>query len=110
MPIYEYECQKCGSPLEILQKITDTPLKKCKSNGCNGKLRRLISNSAFVLKGSGWYVTDYPSEARKKGMEKEKSTVSPKSSSKKTSGSKASGNGKKSSASGPAKGKAVSSS
>ncbi len=72
MPIYEYECQKCGAPLEVVQKVTDSPLKKCKKNKCNGKLIRLISNSSFVLKGSGWYVTDYPSEARKKGMEGEK--------------------------------------
>tara|TARA_B100000315_G_scaffold36538_1_gene31221 strand:+ start:9756 stop:10091 length:336 start_codon:yes stop_codon:yes gene_type:complete len=109
MPIYEYECQKCDSTLEAFQKINDPPLKKCDNDGCNGKLRRLMSNSSFVLKGSGWYVTDYPSEARKKGMESEKkTTVSKKDSGKKASGDKASGNGKKTSTSKPAKNKKVS--
>lgn len=69
MPIYEYICDDCGAEFEVMQKITDTPLKECKK--CKGDLRRLISNSAFVLKGSGWYVTDYPSDSRKKGIEEE---------------------------------------
>ncbi|HJP17251.1 MAG TPA: zinc ribbon domain-containing protein [Nitrospinota bacterium] len=109
MPIYEYECQKCGTHSEVIQKISEPPLKKCESNGCNGKLRRLMSNSSFVLKGSGWYVTDYPSEARKKGMESEKkSTVSKTDNGKKASGDKTSGNGKKASTSKPAKNKKIS--
>jgi putative FmdB family regulatory protein len=57
MPIYEYECTACGLIEEAFQKISDKPLTRC--NGCSGKLRKLISNSAFHLKGSGWYVTDY---------------------------------------------------
>ncbi len=57
MPIYEYECTRCGTVEEALQKFTDKPLTKCRQ--CTGKLRKLISNSAFHLKGSGWYVTDY---------------------------------------------------
>lgn len=97
MPIYEYECQKCGSHLEVIQKITDSPLKSCQNKDCKGKLHRLISNSSFILKGSGWYVTDYPSEARKNGMNNEKKATSPKESNgKQTSGSKTSTNGKKS--------------
>ena len=109
MPVYEYECQECGIHLEVIQKISDPPSKKCENDGCSGKLRRLMSNSSFVLKGSGWYVTDYPSEARKKGMESEKKTTEPKKDSgKKTSGDKASANGKKTSTPMPAKNKKVS--
>ncbi len=57
MPIYEYECQKCGRTLEAMQKFSDSPLTECP--GCSGALRKLISQSSFHLKGSGWYVTDY---------------------------------------------------
>ena len=56
MPIYEYECEKCGKTFEVLQKFSDAPLTSC---DCSGKLRKLISQSSFHLKGSGWYVTDY---------------------------------------------------
>ncbi len=57
MPIYEYECTKCGEFTEALQKFSDKPLTRCKN--CGGKLHKLISHSSFHLKGSGWYVTDY---------------------------------------------------
>ncbi len=63
MPIYEYKCNKCGV-FEVMQKITEAPLKKCPT--CKGKTERLISNTSFVLKGSGWYATDYA----KKGANK----------------------------------------
>jgi putative FmdB family regulatory protein len=56
MPIYEYKCQKCGT-FETTQKITDRPLVKCPT--CKGKIKKLISNTSFQLKGTGWYVTDY---------------------------------------------------
>jgi putative FmdB family regulatory protein len=56
MPIYEYSCPKCGE-FEITQRITDAPLKKCPT--CKTKVQKLISNTSFQLKGSGWYVTDY---------------------------------------------------
>lgn len=72
MPIYEYRCTKCGEQFEITQRITDAPLTDC--NICGGELKRLITNTSFVLKGSGWYVTDYPSPARKKAMEQQKSS------------------------------------
>ncbi|HEX8633405.1 MAG TPA: zinc ribbon domain-containing protein [Pyrinomonadaceae bacterium] len=61
MPIYEYSCQKCRARVEVMQKITDKPLKRCKN--CGGKLQKEWSTSSFQLKGTGWYVTDY---ARKK--------------------------------------------
>src|SRR3982751_2707959 len=62
MPIYEYECQKCKTHLEVMQKVSDKPLTKCKE--CGGKLEKQWSNTSFQFKGSGWYVTDY---AGKKG-------------------------------------------
>jgi putative FmdB family regulatory protein len=70
MPIYEYSCTKCKKHFEVTQKITDEPLKICSS--CGGELKKLITSTSFVLKGSGWYVTDYPSAERKKAMEAEK--------------------------------------
>jgi putative FmdB family regulatory protein len=57
MPIYEYKCEKCGKEHEVMQKMTEKPLTVCES--CGGRLKKLISNTSFVLKGSGWYVTDY---------------------------------------------------
>jgi putative FmdB family regulatory protein len=62
MPIYEYECTKCGKVEEIFQKFSDKPLVKCKH--CSGKLHKLISQSSFHLKGTGWYVTDYAGKSR----------------------------------------------
>lgn len=64
MPIYEYQCEKCGNNFEVLQKISDKPLNKCTQ--CSGKLHKLISQSAFHLKGTGWYVTDYAGKSNKK--------------------------------------------
>ena len=57
MPIYEYECTRCGGRFEMIQSFSDKPLKKCEQ--CGGKLHKLVSECAFHLKGSGWYVTDY---------------------------------------------------
>jgi putative FmdB family regulatory protein len=68
MPIYEYRCRKCGE-FEITQRITDAPLGRCPT--CRGKVTKLISNTSFQLKGSGWYITDY---GRKDSKGKEKST------------------------------------
>ena len=62
MPIYEYECTACGRHDEVFQKISDKPLKKC--SHCAGKLQKMISQSSFHLKGSGWYVTDYANSAK----------------------------------------------
>ena len=56
MPIYEYRCEHCGV-FEEMQRITDPPLSRCPT--CKRKVRRLISNTSFQLKGTGWYVTDY---------------------------------------------------
>ena len=72
MPTYEYKCESCGHAFEFLQGITDEPLKKCPE--CSGKIKRLISTGAgVILKGSGFYQTDYksscPSSKPQKGNE-----------------------------------------
>jgi putative FmdB family regulatory protein len=63
MPIYEYECVKCGEIEEAIQKFSDKPLTNCRH--CRGKLHKLVSQSTFHLKGTGWYVTDYANKSRK---------------------------------------------
>ena len=57
MPIYEYRCTSCGRTVEALQKFSDAPLTECES--CGGKLEKLISRTAFQLKGGGWYSEGY---------------------------------------------------
>jgi putative FmdB family regulatory protein len=57
MPIYEYRCEKCGKVFEVLQRFSDDPVKI--HEACGGQVEKLISQSAFQLKGSGWYATDY---------------------------------------------------
>jgi len=69
VPIYEYECLSCGKNFEIIQKITEEPISTCPS--CAGKVRKLISNCSFQLKGTGWYVTDYARKPDKKEDKKE---------------------------------------
>jgi len=91
MPIYEYECTNCGRIVEAWQKFSDRPLMTCKH--CSGKLQKLISQSSFHLKGTGWYVTDYahksgcaphsPKKKEKKPGGEDKTGTSESSSSKK---------------------------
>ena len=79
MPIYEYQCQKCGT-FEVTQRITEKPLGKCPS--CRGKVKKLISNTSFQLKGTGWYITDYARKGQNgdsKGDNGSKSTSESKS-------------------------------
>ncbi len=72
MPTYEYECGKCRRVFEIRQRISDPPLQTCEA--CGGEVHRLLSPAPFILKGGGWYVTDYPSDSRKKALESETKT------------------------------------
>ena len=72
MPTYEYHCDGCGRDFEIRQRISEAALTTC--DVCGGTVRRLLSPAPFILKGEGWYVTDYPSASRKKAMESEKGT------------------------------------
>ena len=68
MPTYEYRCEHCGD-FEEMQRITNPPLSRCPR--CKRKVRRLISSTSFQLKGSGWYVTDYPRAGSGNGGKKE---------------------------------------
>ena len=70
MPTYEYQCEKCQRVFEVRQRITEPALTTCEV--CGGHVKRLLFPAPFILKGEGWYVTDYPSEARKKAKEAEK--------------------------------------
>jgi len=79
MPIYEYQCHACGHMLETLQKISEPPLMTCPECGAEA-LKKLVSASAFRLKGGGWYETDFKTggkknvaQAEKGGESKEKS-------------------------------------
>ncbi|MFZ7110909.1 MAG: FmdB family zinc ribbon protein [Desulfatiglandales bacterium] len=88
MPVYEYECTKCGHQMEVFQKISEAPIESCEL--CNGQIKKLISQSSFHLKGTGWYVTDYASRNKTSAPTKEtapeKKDAAPKS--KAESGSK----------------------
>lgn len=73
MPIYEYQCSTCGHHLEVIQKMSDDPLKDCPD--CHQPtLAKLVSASGFQLKGSGWYLTDYSSKGKKESKSKDSST------------------------------------
>jgi len=84
MPIYEYICEKCGSHIEAIQKVSDAPLKRCQK--CRGKLEKVVSRTSFQLKGSGWYLNDYSrksstatTDKADKGAEKKTETAPPSS-------------------------------
>lgn len=64
MPIYEYRCNDCEKDLEVIQKFSEEPLTQCPE--CNGTLQRMTSQSAFVLKGGGWYKEGYSKSTESK--------------------------------------------
>jgi putative FmdB family regulatory protein len=72
MPIYEYKCASCGHKNEVLQKLSDAPLRECPACG-KSTLNKLMSAAGFQLKGSGWYATDFKggSKSAKPGSEKD---------------------------------------
>jgi putative FmdB family regulatory protein len=74
VPTYEYQCDRCNRVFEVRQRISEPALTT--HDDCGGSVRRLLSPAPFILKGGGWYVTDYPSESRKKAMSAEKSSGS----------------------------------
>jgi len=89
MPIYEYQCNKCGNVFEVMQKFSDAPLKKHEK--CGGKVEKLISRSGFQLKGGGWFASGYAKEEPKASTtdsKSESSSTESKSSESKTSDSK----------------------
>jgi putative FmdB family regulatory protein len=71
MPIYEYQCGACGHTLETLQKISEPPLTTCPACGAE-TLQKLISASAFRLKGGGWYETDFKTGNKKNVVQSDK--------------------------------------
>lgn len=75
VPIYEYQCTKCSEVTERLQGINDPPLRKCPS--CGARVRKKMSPGAFVLKGTGWYATDYAGKGNGKGREAGKAPSCP---------------------------------
>jgi putative FmdB family regulatory protein len=96
MPLYEYECKKCGHRFEKIQKFSDKMIKKCPE--CGGQVEQMISAPAVQFKGSGWYVTDYAKKGSSAGAggdsgSKDKKDDKPKSepSSKESSSKESSG-------------------
>jgi putative FmdB family regulatory protein len=73
MPIYEYKCNKCGV-FEAMQGIKEAPLRKCPT--CKSKVERQISRGSFILKGSGWYATDYAKKSTPSSAESDSSASS----------------------------------
>src|SRR5258708_7817038 len=67
MPLYEYECEKCGHRFEKIQKFSDKMVKKCPE--CGGRVEQMISAPAVQFKGSGWYVTDYANKSHAHGSD-----------------------------------------
>jgi putative FmdB family regulatory protein len=65
MPFYEYQCQACGAQVEVMQKISEAPLRKCPECG-KSRLTKLVSAPVFRLKGGGWYETDFKSDKENK--------------------------------------------
>ncbi len=64
MPIYEYECKFCSHRFQVLQKFSDPPPSVCPHCHKQGGIHKVVSPTSFVLKGSGWYVTDYKNNNR----------------------------------------------
>lgn len=69
MPIYEYKCSNCGSKTEKIQSITSPPLDSCPKCGTTNGFRRVISTTSFILRGTGWYATDYRNRGKEKSSE-----------------------------------------
>jgi putative FmdB family regulatory protein len=77
MPIYRYVCEKCGARTEVIQKVNDAPLKRCRT--CRGKLEKDVSRTSFQLKGGGWYLTDYSRKSATASSDKSEKSTSTKS-------------------------------
>ena len=73
MPIYEYLCEDCGEITEAMQKVSDPPLVTCPK--CKGSLKKVISNTSFILKGTGWYATDYAGKGNGSGDGRNRGTT-----------------------------------
>jgi putative FmdB family regulatory protein len=100
MPLYEYECKKCGHRFEKIQKFSDKMVKKCPE--CGGVVEQMISAPAVQFKGSGWYVTDYAKKSSSPGSSSGNSSGEPSSKEKKDDKPKAESSSKDSSSKEPA--------
>ena len=76
MPIHEYQCRKCEAVVERIEGVHDGPMKKCPT--CGGKVDQMMSSGAFILKGTGWYATDYGTRSHDNGNGKGKGKGKPK--------------------------------
>ncbi|HUJ14130.1 MAG TPA: FmdB family zinc ribbon protein [Thermoanaerobaculia bacterium] len=74
MPLYEYQCTKCGERTEIIQKMSDPPYEHCPK--CGGDMRKLLSSPAIQFKGSGFYKTDYASKPSESKSDSKSGTAS----------------------------------
>ena len=74
MPIYEYECRKCGHRFERIQKFSDRIVRTCPE--CKGRIDRLVHAPAIQFKGTGWYVTDYSDKGKKPESDSKESAAS----------------------------------
>jgi putative FmdB family regulatory protein len=93
MPLYEYQCKKCGHRFEKIQKFSDKPVKKCPE--CGGPVEQTISAPAVQFKGSGWYVTDYAKKSSAPSDSGSKDTKETKKDEKKTESTPKETSGKK---------------
>ena len=90
MPVYEFECAACGGRFEVMRKFSDPVLTACRL--CNSSdIRKMLSPTSFVLKGTGWYATDYPSKEQTAGAKTDKPSTEPSATSGCSSGACASG-------------------
>jgi len=87
MPLYEYECDACGSRFEKIQKFSDPPVNVCAKCG-KGPVRKLLSSPAIQFKGSGWYITDYAKKSSTKETKDTKDTKDTKEPAAKTESAK----------------------
>ena len=104
MPLYEYECSKCGNRFEIIQRFSDDPVRvhsEGEDSSCDGSVRKLLAAPAIQFKGTGWYVTDYgrggkkpPKESAESGEKESAKTKEPAAT---TASSQSKQNGSKSS-------------
>ena len=93
MPLYEYQCKKCGHRFEKIQKFSDKPIRKCPE--CGGPVEQTISAPAVQFKGSGWYVTDYAKKSHAPSDSSSKDSKETKKEEKKAESTPKEGTGKK---------------
>jgi putative FmdB family regulatory protein len=78
MPTYEYACPKCGHAFELVQSMSDEPLKKCPKCKKTGVKRLIGGGAGLIFKGTGFYITDYKNKpdkpAKKEGGDKPPAT------------------------------------